>query len=249
MVNKLRRALARHGAFQTLRLTATMMTEPFLRPLRKAEGRRRARQLLNAGPLRLAVGAGPHRRPGWVNTDIGAGADLYLDITEPLPFPEASVECIHAEHVIEHIPKPAAYRFLQESARVLTEDGWLRLVTPDLGAVSRAYVGDIAQLGQAATRAAVHVSEFAASEYGSNGMTAVDYINYLFTAHRHRYLYDFSTLQDMLRAAGLGNVRRAPYADSEVPELRGLELHYSAEDVPLMAPFTLIVEAQRQKET
>jgi predicted SAM-dependent methyltransferase len=40
----------------------------------------------------MACGATP--KPGWINVDLGGGADLTLDLREGLPFDDDSAEII-----------------------------------------------------------------------------------------------------------------------------------------------------------
>jgi predicted SAM-dependent methyltransferase len=62
-----------------------------------------------------------------------------LDITEPLPFDDGCVDWVYAEHLIEHVPLPAAVGWLKEVRRILTPGGLLRLTTPDLAAYVEGY--------------------------------------------------------------------------------------------------------------
>jgi len=55
--------------------------------------------------LKLNLGCGRDTRSGWVNIDLrpGPGVDMVMDLSEPLPFPDNSIEEIYASHVLEHI--------------------------------------------------------------------------------------------------------------------------------------------------
>jgi len=52
------------------------------------------------------------------------------DVTEGLPFPDASFECVIAGEIIEHVPNPDA--LLREIRRVLIPGGTLVLSTPNM---------------------------------------------------------------------------------------------------------------------
>jgi len=54
-------------------------------------------------PLKLNIGCGTVKFPGWINIDIETNADLVLDIRRGLPFDNNSVDFIYCEHFIEHI--------------------------------------------------------------------------------------------------------------------------------------------------
>ena len=52
-----------------------------------------------------------------------------FDITQPLPFPNESVNVVYCSEVIEHIPKPED--LLLEIKRILRPDGYLLITTPN----------------------------------------------------------------------------------------------------------------------
>ncbi len=52
------------------------------------------------------------------------------DITDRLPFDDASVECVVAGEIIEHVPNPD--HLLREIRRILVPDGLLVISTPNL---------------------------------------------------------------------------------------------------------------------
>lgn len=72
--------------------------------------------------------------PGWINVDTtpGPGVDAvaYLGV-DTLPFPESSVDCIMASHVLEHV----FYLIdgMREIHRVLRPGGHLIAITPHAG--------------------------------------------------------------------------------------------------------------------
>ena len=83
--------------------------------------------------VRLHIGCGEHLLPGWVNTDRVArvpGVATGIELTA-LPYPDASVEEILAEHVLEHLSFAEEARAWPEMARVLRPGGRLTLEVPD----------------------------------------------------------------------------------------------------------------------
>ena len=80
----------------------------------------------------LHLGAGTRRIPGFINIDVEPGAELQLDLTQPLPWPDGSVHGIYSEHFIEHIAQADAIGLLRECRRVLVPGGLIRIATPDL---------------------------------------------------------------------------------------------------------------------
>lgn len=78
--------------------------------------------------MKISFGAGGRQLPGWRCTDVDE-----IDITEPLPLGNASIEAGFASHVCEHISGPQFLRFLCEIHRVLQPGGWFRLTIPLVG--------------------------------------------------------------------------------------------------------------------
>jgi predicted SAM-dependent methyltransferase len=93
------------------------------------------------GPLKLHLGCGHKRLPGFINIDFNycLAVDYVCDISK-LPCPDHSAERIEAYHVIEHIPFPVVGKVLSEWKRVLLPGGTLVLECPDLEAAARGYL-------------------------------------------------------------------------------------------------------------
>lgn len=80
--------------------------------------------------MKLHLGCGSKRWPGFINIDIpGSGADVECDIRR-LPYDDNSVEQIHAIHVFEHLYYQEAVKVLSEWLRVLQPGGMLALELP-----------------------------------------------------------------------------------------------------------------------
>lgn len=63
---------------------------------------------------------------GWENYDID------VDIRNPLPFEDNSVDFIMAEHLVEHVTQHDAYLFFLECKRILKLGGTARIIVPDI---------------------------------------------------------------------------------------------------------------------
>lgn len=88
--------------------------------------------------MKVNIGCGANKLPGWRNFDINPKFGEVLDIaTQPLPFAANSVDRILIEHVLEHVTGPQGYRFMQEAMRVLKVGGVLRICVPQLSHVLR----------------------------------------------------------------------------------------------------------------
>ncbi len=121
--------------------TATAAVRPW-------ERRRAAALLASDDHLKLHLGCGQNRIDGWVNIDLlSTAADLPWDLRNGLPFPANSVAAVFHEHLLEHLPFPAAVAFLRECYRVLQPGGVMRVAVPDFGRFARDYAGDQSALG------------------------------------------------------------------------------------------------------
>src|SRR6185295_19995878 len=86
-----------------------------------------------AAGLRLNLGCGAKRLPGYVNVDKFGEPDVKLDLEVfPWPWATGSVGEILLVHVLEHLGHdPAVYlRIVQEMYRVCVPDARVRIVVP-----------------------------------------------------------------------------------------------------------------------
>ncbi|MFL6262335.1 MAG: class I SAM-dependent methyltransferase [Thermoanaerobaculia bacterium] len=175
-------------------------------------------------PLRLHIGSGNVRLPGWTNVDAQRlpGVDVVADVTRGLDFADA--EAVFSEHFLEHLAVDDAFRFLLEAHRVLMDGGWVRLTTPNLDWVWSTHYrleGDETRKREAALA-----------------------INRAFRGWRHQFLWNREMLAEALAACGFEAVRWCRRGESELPFFHDLERHDTYEDSEEM-PHILIVEARK----
>jgi predicted SAM-dependent methyltransferase len=162
--------------------------------------RRRARRLQAISPLRLHLGSATNRLSGWVNVDLlrpGRTLDLYWDLRRPLPFKDASVDAIFAEHLLEHMPFAAGVELLREWHRVLRPGGVTRIGVPDLDRYIASYLGNddiIDRVRPGRPTRALALGE-------------------PFFLYGHRCMYDFETMQRALLDAGFTNVEHRNFGE------------------------------------
>lgn len=198
----------------------------------------RTRRALQGGPpYKVQVGSGPRRLPGWLNTDIGWRADLYLDATRSWPTPPGTVSHIYADNVIEHVRMKQARILLRHAHSALRPGGAIRLVTPDVGRMARAYLDD-AEL----TRAHLERNR----RVGHDVHHPIDLLRVTFheSGHTLGYLWDYESLAAELTAAGFVSVQRCELGESEDLDFRGLDSRGSTEPTDVL--LTLAVEARKQ---
>jgi predicted SAM-dependent methyltransferase len=174
--------------------------------------------------LRLHIGSGNVRLPGWTNVDAQRlpGVDVVADVTRGLDF--AGAEAVFSEHFLEHLAVDDALRFLLEVHRALMDGGWVRLTTPNLDWV---WLTHYRLEGEAAERREAALA-----------------INRAFRGWRHQFLWNREMLAEALAACGFEAVRWCRRGESELPFFRDLERHDTYGDSEEM-PHILIVEARK----
>lgn len=194
--------------------------------------------------LKLHLGAGGIRLPGWINVDTPP-AELSLNLARGIPLPDGSARYIYASHLLEHLYYPVeASRFLAECRRLLAADGVLRLVVPDIGETLRAYAN---------ADSGFFLRRQQQWEGWPAGRTMLeDILAYagafpdpaaLFEAHK--YGYDFQTLQRVLQGQGFSRVRSCTYQGSEHADLRIDDRSFVAAAEHGHGHYSLFVEAMR----
>lgn len=204
----------------------------------RAAGRlRRGRHRPAGSPVRVNVGSGLHVAPGWIHVDgnihtLMAGsprfvlrllhraantvqwlpADEYVDrlkghafvhfeLERGLPFDDGTVDFLYSSHVLEHFFRADGERLVAEIHRVLRPGGIARLCVPDLEHAVRLY------------------RDGAREEFLSYFFTPSEHGYY----RRHRYMYDFTLLRDVLEGAGFRSIERRAYREGRVPDLDRLD--------------------------
>ena len=151
-----------------------------------------ARQKINAwlaapGPRILNLGGGANLFDRWLTADVDPRADVYVDFSRPLPFPDDCVDVVYLEEVIEHLSQSDGLRLVSECLRVFRPDGRIRLTTPDLDALTMPKQGDLARERQ---------------------------LNEMFYSHEHRHIYSPAGIQLLLSTAGFSGIQRSSFRDS-----------------------------------
>jgi len=184
---------------------------------------RKAKDLMKAGgSIRLELGGGGRSRPGWLNVDLAASADLRLDLGRPLPFTDQSVDAIYSSHVLEHFSYPVPLRsFLSECFRILKVGGTFRAAVPDGGRAFRSYAAGCQQF----------VSDRHWSHPQPNWCRCpMDDLNFLaYMDGHHHFLFDETNLVIRLKEAGFGEVSLVEYDEAiDLPERRDQSLFVTA---------------------
>jgi predicted SAM-dependent methyltransferase len=157
------------------------------------------RRSLRRSPVRLNLGSGFAPKDGWTNIDLlGAPGVIPWDLALGIPYPDGSVDAVFHEHVVEHLPFPAALQLTRECRRVLKPGGVLRFGVPDAEGVIRSYAGQINPA------------------WALSRPTPMLAVNSLFYENGHVAMYDVQTLEYLCRAAGFANAERAFDGESRI---------------------------------
>ncbi|MFC1484259.1 glycosyltransferase [Candidatus Neomarinimicrobiota bacterium] len=158
----------------------------------------------------LNIGSGKQKLPGFINIDIEPDADVQADVREGLPFANNSVQGIYSEHFIEHLTQADGFAFFRECRRILTQDGILRIATPDLDALVDDYVADHRhpdweRFGYSWVANRCEMINLAMREWG------------------HRWSYNEEELARVAGLAGFALAKRCVRGKSEYPIFRDCE--------------------------
>lgn len=146
-----------------------------------------------------------------------AGKVVVHDIRGGLPAEDASVDAVYHSHVLEHLDRDVAPRFLAEVRRVLKPGGVHRVVVPDFETLCRRYVNDLDRCARSRERCEDHDSYIAAiveqmvrrEAYGTSRQRPLrrQIENLVLGDARkrgetHQWMYDRVTLPLLLERAG-----------------------------------------------
>lgn len=172
-------------------------------------------------PLKINLGSGRTIKKGFLNIDLLPGADLTLDLRNPLPFESNSCELIFSEHFFEHVQYPGPVTSLfKECHRILKPGGILKFSVPDTEWPLKAYAtGPDADYFRACLEHNWHPSDC---------QTMIEHINFHFRQNgQHCFAYDYETAKKALHNAGFRNIMKDlydPELDSPQREIGSLFL-------------------------
>jgi predicted SAM-dependent methyltransferase len=161
----------------------------------------------SSGPLHLHLGCGPRYLKGFMNIDANPfnKVDLWLDVRNGLPFPEAYADSIYSTHMFEHFYPDELQRLLKECFRVLRPGGGIRLIVPSLNNAIVAY---------AEKRHKWFYDDYPRHFDSLGGR----FSNFVFCDGQHRTAFDLSYLDEVLRAAGFREVEESEEGRSRLYE-------------------------------
>jgi SAM-dependent methyltransferase len=133
---------------------------------------------------------------------LGQHRFIHHDLSYGIPTFDNSADFVYSSHFLEHLFRNDAQNLLNESLRILKPGGVVRICVPDL--------------------------EYAVAQYSAGKKKAmlesyffVDDDNSYYA--RHKYMYDFQMLQDLLILVGFRDIKRCEFQQGLTPDLDHLD--------------------------
>jgi predicted SAM-dependent methyltransferase len=185
------------------------------------------------GDVKVQLGPGQKNYiDGWINVDANmftGKCDVWVDLRNPLPFHNTTVNAFYSHHMIEHLPN--IHFHLSEIFRCLKPGGIYRVGGPNGDAAIRKYVENDSDWFR----------DFPDNRKSIGGR----FENFIFCRGEHLTILTFSMLEELLSEIGYTNIISCnPVNETNYPELFQdcLEKEHESD---FNAPHTLIIEAAK----
>jgi hypothetical protein len=141
------------------------------------------------------------------------------DIVEGLPIPDQSCSGVYASHVLEHLTFDDFHLALDNTRRMLAEDGIFRLVVPDLEWAAREYITRLANNDVTANEFFLDETRLGRRSR-KNGLGRLQEV---LGTSSHYWMWDALSLTNALKQHGFRGVRRCLFGDCRDPMFRLVE--------------------------
>ena len=139
----------------------------------------------------------------------------YANAYKNIPFKDNQVDVIYSSHMIEHLTKQNAKKFLLEAHRVLKKDGIIRLTVPDLKRKVKEYIksGDADQF------------IYQTHMWYPEPKSLIQKLYILLTGPKHHlWMYDFNSLSNLLIECKFKNIISLKPQETTIPNPGKLNL-------------------------
>lgn len=181
--------------------------------------------------IKLNVGASPiWSQDGWHTLDHKEREQSKTSVkgdAANIPLDDNSCSTVFTSHMFEHIPHVKLEEILLEFNRVLTKDGVVRILTPDLKKVAKAYIEEDdnffneAKLEDESLRTDLGFGGMFMNFIVSPGQDTALYdrgLNQFIAGYAHLYSYDFNMLRILLERTGFYCVEQKDFCTSELKD-------------------------------
>ena len=183
--------------------------------------------------VKLNVGPSPiWRKKGWAGLDhkpSRVGSETILGDASSIKLKSKSCSAIFASHIVEHIPQYKFENCLLEFNRVLKKNGVIRILTPDLKRICKAYIEkDKSFFKKMEQESGKHRTDLG---YGGRTMNLIispgqdtalfnNKLTEFIAGYAHIYLYDFEMLKILLKRYGFKKIKEKNFCESKYEEFR-----------------------------
>lgn len=171
----------------------------------------------NNNKLEIGIGSSPNKF-GFISSDINIATDYPYDLRLGLPFPDASIDLVYAEHVLEHFSYNDIVKLIKDCHRVLKLNGVFSVVVPDASIYLNGY----------SNPNAFDYKKYCLYEFGLQYKSKIDFVNYIFYMNgHHRHMFDSESILSVLSEGGFSQVRLRNFDSSLDQQPRQYESIYA----------------------
>lgn len=173
----------------------------------------------------LDIGCGANMNEGFVNLDYSWNPkiDVCWNLTKNgLPFPDNRFKGVFSEHCFEHIPFEDFKINMKEIYRVLKPGATLRLIMPD----GEIYL-DIYHKRKN--------GENIKMPYEDGYISTMHRINGIFRNHGHQFIYDYNTVELILKDSGFEQIKKEQFNQGQNKQLLRDSAHRKIESLYIEA--------------
>ncbi|MBA54420.1 MAG: hypothetical protein CMK89_08200 [Pseudomonadales bacterium] len=185
------------------------------------------------------------------------GKIVVHDLSKGLPYADGSISVVYHSHLLEHIERNKAETFLSENLRVLKRGGILRVVVPDFEQLCRKYLASLESgLSTSTVEHETHIADiieqcvrveaFGTSKQRQPRRFLENLLlgNARKRGETHQWMYDKSTLTNLLKKIGFGSVSICEFNASQIDHWNEIGLDLDSNGMQYK-PFSLYVEAMK----
>lgn len=145
----------------------------------------------------------------------------HLNLSRPLPYPDASFDAIYTSHLIEHLYRDDASSLLSECFRILEPGGTLRIVVPDLESLIQLY---LQHDGHDDTETAADMFMRKLNTHSSarpRGLFGL--FRKIYPVHQHKWMYNAASLKRLMTDTGFREASQKDTFESRINDIQTIE--------------------------